>query len=271
MTEPPKLLVPASHNVVVPTVYGPMIVNRHAGEYDMMAKCGRSLTHADIEIVCTLAWCCGPDSLVIDVGACFGTYTLALAKLLAPIGGRVMSFEPQMWLYQCMTGSLALNDISNVDSRPYAVGAASGIVTVPGLDYTKTASFGSLPILEFADDTSYGDIGQEVDHERSVQVPMIAIDDLHVRPSLIKIDTEGMELEVLKGAEGTISRNRPVIYFEHIKSDKDALVAWVEARDYQTYVNGCDYACLPREKRERFPQFEYEPERVTERVGVFGG
>jgi FkbM family methyltransferase len=158
-----------------------------------------------------------------------------------------------------------------VDSRPYAVGSCSGIVTVPGLDYTKTASFGSLPIFEFADEKAYGDIGQEIDHERSLQVPMIAIDDLHVNPSLIKIDTEGMELEVLKGAEATIDRMRPVVYFEHIKADKDALVTWIEARDYLTYVNGCDYACLPREKRHMFPQFEYEAEKVTEPVGVFGG
>ena len=182
-----------------------------------------------------------------------------------------MSFEPQMWLYQCMMGSLALNDISNVDSRPYAVGATSGIVTVPGLDYTKPASFGSLPIFEFADDHAYGDIGQDADPEKSYSVPMIALDDLHVNPHLIKIDTEGMELEVLKGAAQTVDRVRPVLYFEHIKADEDGCLAWVKERDYLTWVNGCDYACIPREKRHLFPQFEYEPVRVTEPAGVFSG
>ena len=234
-----------------------MIINRHAGEYDTLAKYGHSLTHADIEVVCMLAYCLGPGILAFDVGACWGTYTLALAKLLAKTGGRVVAFEPQMWLYQAMLGSMALNDISNVDSRPYAVGDKLGLVTVPGLDYTKQASFGSLPMKEYADEHALSDIGQAPDPEREYQTQMITLDSLNAEPALIKIDTEGMEMAVLLGAEQTIERCRPVVYFEHIKGDKDALVKWIEDRGYETNVNGCDYACIPHEKRHLFPAFEY--------------
>ena len=251
------------HNVVVHTVYGPMIINRHAGEFDCLAKLGKSSTHRDIEIVCTLAYCCGPGALVMDVGACWGTYTLALAKLLAPTGGCVVSFEPQKWLYQAMLGSLALNDITNVESRQYAVGDKTALVTIPGLDYTRQASFGSVPMLEYADEHALSDIGQKPDPDRQYQTQMITIDSLNANPALIKIDTEGMEMAVLRGAERTIEQWRPVVYFEHIKGDKDALVKWIEDRGYEASVNGCDYACIPHEKRHLFPQWTYGDDTET--------
>jgi predicted O-methyltransferase YrrM len=109
-----RVIDPVRANIVVPSVYGPIIVNRHAGEADTLMKFGTSHSHKDIELVCVLARCGGPDALVIDVGACFGAFTLALARVLAETNSRVLSFEPQRWLYHCMCGTLALNDITNV-------------------------------------------------------------------------------------------------------------------------------------------------------------
>lgn len=234
-----------------------MIVNRHAAEFDSLAKTGKSSTHADIETVCALAWCDGPDVLALDIGACWGAYTLALAGMLAPRGGRVVSFEPQKWLYQCLMGSLALNDVDNVDCRNVAVGAECGLCTVPGMDNRAQASFGSVPIREFVNDKSW-DIEAPADTSRDYEVPMTTVDDLKLAPNLIKIDTEGMELLVLQGAEVTIQLYRPVLYVEHIKTDEAALVKWFESRNYVSYVNRSDYIGIPRERRGRYPKIEYE-------------
>ena len=45
-------------------------------------------------------------------------------------------------------------------------------------------------------------------------VPMITIDSLNVAPSFIKIDVEGMEFDVLKGAKRTILEHKPIVLIE---------------------------------------------------------
>lgn len=258
------MIVPPRHNQVVDTIYGRLIVNRHAGEYDSLAKYGKSVSHKDIETVCALAYCDGPDVLALDVGACFGTFTLALAGVLADRGGHVMSFEPQRWLFRCLMGSIALNDLDNVTCHNVAVGAANGVCTVPGMDNLKETYFGSIPIREFASENSW-DVAEQPDARLDYKVPMITLDSLGLAPNLIKIDTEGMELLVLAGAEETIGRSRPVLYVEHIKTDEAALVKWFESHDYISYVDGSDYIGLPRERRQRYPQIAYA-EQAGEKV-----
>ena len=53
---------------------------------------------------------------------------------------------------------------------------------------------------------------------------MMTIDSLNLsRLDLIKIDVEGMELEVLQGAEATLGRFRPIIIVEQLKASKQEI------------------------------------------------
>ena len=55
---------------------------------------------------------------------------------------------------------------------------------------------------------------------------------------LIKIDAEGMEEAVLKGAESTVSRLRPVIYAENNSRDRSAgVLRWLLEREYAVYFH----------------------------------
>lgn len=244
------------HNAVIETEYGRLIVNRHAGEFDPLAKIGQSGSHHAIINVCTIAYHCGPGALVLDVGACFGAFTIPLAQVLTPLSGTVMAFEPQRWIYHCLCGSVALNDLDNVICNLAAAGPHDGHCTVPGLDYRKPAHFGSLPIKEWATEGSYDYVGQEPKEQLSQRVKMVAIDSLGVRPALMKIDTEGMEVRVLDGAQSTIRQCRPVILVEHLKSGMPAIEGWFANKDYDLHVDGCDYLCIPHEKAGLFPPVE---------------
>src|SRR5438067_6170352 len=68
-------------------------------------------------------------------------------------------------------------------------------------------------------------------------VPLVTIDSLDL-PSchLIKIDVEGMELDVLEGANRTLQQFRPLRYVENAQPEKSpALIAYLLALDYRLF------------------------------------
>ncbi|WP_404818077.1 FkbM family methyltransferase [Quatrionicoccus australiensis] len=62
----------------------------------------------------------------------------------------------------------------------------------------------------------------------------------------MKIDIEGMEEMALAGAVETIERNRPLVLIEWLKSDKQKLAAFFEQRQYEVFVMGGNFLCLPQ-------------------------
>jgi FkbM family methyltransferase len=162
-----------------------------------------------------------PGMTILDVGANIGLLTLPFARLVRP-GGRVIAFEPQRSIYQMLCGNLALNAIDNVFAHNSAVGRQAGSITVPPIDYTLPGNFGGVSIgVSGAGET----------------VPLVTIDSLALaRCDFIKIDVEGMELDVLEGAGNTLRRFRPCLYLENDRLEKSpALIEFLLALDYQLY------------------------------------
>jgi len=146
-----------------------------------------------------------PGMTVLEVGANIGVFTVPLARFVHP-GGRVIAFEPQRIMYQMLCGNIALNAIDNVVAHNCAAGRSSGSVAVPSVDYGKPGNFGAVSLAR----SSQGDI-----------VPLVTIDSLAL-PSchLIKVDVEGMELDVLEGASSTLRQFRPLLYVENDQPEK---------------------------------------------------
>src|ERR1043166_7372284 len=73
-------------------------------------------------------------------------------------------------------------------------------------------------------------------------VPIVAIDDLALLGvSVIKIDTEGFELEVLKGARQTIERERPLLYIEAGDSERHEAV-----RAFMDELGFVEFGCFAK-------------------------
>jgi FkbM family methyltransferase len=161
----------------------------------------------------------GAGEVAVDVGANIGTVTLALARTVGP-AGRVVSLEPQRLVFQCLSANLALNGVTCVIALPFAVGRTGGKIAVPALDLATEANFGGTRLGQ----------GQET-------ALMIALDSLTLkRCSLIKLDVEGMEFEVLEGAAETIRRTQPVIYFEaKTGPGTERCIAWLLERGYRLW------------------------------------
>jgi FkbM family methyltransferase len=167
---------------------------------------GRSLstygewTEPEIELLTRLL---RPGDMAVDVGAYLGTHTIPLARAVGPRGA-VLAFEPQPVAMQLLNANLAGNAITNVKLSPTLCGAAHGFARLPTLNYDAPGNFGGTAFAPTSDPAV----------ER---LPMAPLDDLVPgdRLRLIKVDAEGMEAAVVRGARGLIDRFRPILYVEN--------------------------------------------------------
>jgi FkbM family methyltransferase len=67
---------------------------------------------------------------------------------------------------------------------------------------------------------------------RSVESEIVRIDDLSLSPTIVKIDTEGLEYEVLGGMQKTIARSRPFVMLEAAWGRREEIKRFLETRDY---------------------------------------
>jgi len=149
-----------------------------------------------------LAFTLAADDNCIDVGAHRGSILAEMLRV-AP-AGRHLAFEPIPHL-----ADLLRRDFPSVEVRQSALADHAG--------YSEFAHFRSHAEgwsgLRFRPLPT----GEEPDVE-TIEVRLETLDEVvdpAYRPAVIKIDVEGAELQVLRGARGTLARHRPVIIFEH--------------------------------------------------------
>jgi FkbM family methyltransferase len=140
----------------------------------------------------------------LDIGANVGLMSLVAAGAVGP-NGRVDSFEPLPEIGQLLASSVAINHLPNVRVHPFALGSAPSMLTMSRhLEINRGSAS-----LAFK--------GSE---ENQIQIRIETLDGFEAEtraqpPAMIKIDVEGWELEVVKGAVGTLSRDpKPVLCIE---------------------------------------------------------
>ncbi|MBM3559525.1 MAG: FkbM family methyltransferase [Alphaproteobacteria bacterium] len=141
-----------------------------------------------------------PGGTAVEVGSHVGALTVPLAKRVGS-RGRVVALKPQRILFHMLCGNLALNQLAQVDARQAAAGRRNGTMRVRPGDYLRGASANMMPL-------SARDSGETV--------PLVTIDSLELPVChFIKINADGMESDVVAGAEDTIYRDRPFLYVEN--------------------------------------------------------
>jgi FkbM family methyltransferase len=235
-------LTPINNFTVLDTVYGKWIVNRHAQYHaETFIKTGYpvdpDLTGLMISIVNTL-----PDNcVVVDGGANTGVVSVPLAHAVKDRGGQVYSFEVQRSLFYALCGTAALNDLDNLNVFNCGLGAEATTLSIDNIDYSQPQDFGMVSLVD------QSRIQQQQDHSA---VDIVPIDQLGLdRLDFLKLDVEGMEIEILKGAENTIRTHRPWAYIEFWTVGKAAVMDWFKDMDYSFYqIKGADVICCPNEK-----------------------
>jgi len=165
---------------------------------------------------------CPRDGVAVEVGANIGTLTLVIARAVGP-AGYVYAYEAQRIVFQTLCANLALNSIVNVDARYAAAGAEPGWILVPDIDYTQRNNFGGIAVNGFTSGRKVARVSLDADLDPA-------------RLDFIKIDVEGMELEVLRGADALIRQFHPLLYVENDRVDtSEVLIRHILNLDYRLY------------------------------------
>lgn len=143
-----------------------------------------------------------PTDVIWEVGANIGSQTIPLSQFVP--SGEVIAFEPQLEIFKLLCANLSINNCENVTPLWMALGDIDGETPLPEVNYQQAWNFGAISLLE-------------IENPSNKKVVVNKIDSLKrfSQPNFIKIDVEGMELMVLKGALETISNNRPLMYIEN--------------------------------------------------------
>ena len=137
---------------------------------------------------------------VWDVGANIGYLALVAARIVGPTG-TVLAIEPDPQCAEAVRRNAALNDLRQVDVVEAAAARAGGtadLVVVRDRLWTRLAS-----------------VGDHHESERTARVRTIALDDVEAPPpTLVKIDVEGAELDVVAGMSRLLREARPIVVCE---------------------------------------------------------
>jgi len=140
-----------------------------------------------------------PGQTAIDVGANMGFVTTMFASIVGR-EGRVLSFEPSPAVFEKLQKTIAANELDQVIPMNFGCGSSSSVERLKQV----TRSSGNASIIAAGRDSV------EIRVERLDDVAEVWADPV----SLLKIDTEGYESEVLEGAHHLIEQHRPIIYLE---------------------------------------------------------
>ena len=205
-------------NTLINAKYGSMICNKfdkYVGQ--ALIKYGE---YSDDEIVLFKSLCQKGDT-VIEIGSNYGSHTLPLAKIVGK-NGTVIAFEPQRIVFQTLCANMSLNSLSNVFCFQKAVSNKKSKLFLPSINYAQEGNFGGISMQK----------------EGSEEVEVVKLDKFLNLDSLklLKVDAEGMEIEVLKGAKKIIKLFSPFLFIENDRFDKhNDLVTYIDALGYDMY------------------------------------
>ena len=162
------------------------------------------------------------DTAVLDIGANIGNHSVFFSGIF----NRVFAFEPNPQVYRLLSFN---SEGSNIVPLNYGLSSENSLLTFA----IDSVNLGGSKVLDRTSNSPAEDLG-------TITVEVRRLDDeVELRRevvSLIKIDVEGHEIEVLRGATDLIETARPVIVFEQgkdsISEGSSEVIDFLRRRNY---------------------------------------
>ncbi len=138
-------------------------------------------------------------TLAVDVGANLGIHTLLLSRCVGD-EGRVIAFEPMPFLNERLCANVELNGLTNV------------VIRRKGVGNERTVAHMDMDPEDF--NIGRAHISAQGDHAITLTTLDHELKDITSPVSLVKIDTEGYELDVIKGSRRILEEHRTVLVCE---------------------------------------------------------
>lgn len=176
-----------------------------------------------------------PGQIFVDVGGHFGFYTLLAAHLVGE-RGKVFTFEAAPRVFQILKSNTQA--LPQVEVFHQAVSETSGSLVFYEFPLSHSEYNTLLPV-QFEQSEWF----HKVPHQK-VEVPSVCLDaffgKVHSQPDFIKIDVEGAEFEVIKGATGLLQQHKTVVAMEFLAAKRGntehyRAMALLEKLGYQSY------------------------------------
>jgi FkbM family methyltransferase len=183
---------------------------------------------------------CRPGSTAIDIGAHIGIFSFFLAKQVGK-KGRVYSFEPSPFTFGVLQQTVKYNGLQDIiEPRMQVVSNSHGNIPFFLSNSSDISNANSINMKNIPDGNA-----------KRIMIPAIMLDDFlndaafsHL--SFVKIDAEGAEFEILKGATALIKKYRPYMTLEiHPNTFEDPVKTQGEMFDL---ISSLDYKMQRNDK-----------------------
>ena len=193
-----------------------------------------------------------PGAVFLDIGAHHGVYSVVAAKKLGA-NGIVAAFEPSVREYRRLRMHLRLNRLGSVRAEPLALGSAA-----------CTQKFFQIT----NGDNTRGGFRPPASEDRvsEISVETVRLDDYVsqfplARVDFVKLDVEGGEREVLRGASSVLTKFRPILICEILDATTQAwgykareIIQMLESFDFAWFDIRSNGSIVPHKIREHYPE-----------------
>ena len=173
-----------------------------------------------------------PGDIVFDIGANVGFYTLLGSRLVGN-SGRVIAFEPVIQNLSYLERHVRMNRLRNVMILAVACADSNSLLT-----FRSGVNRATGHLADTSQDAGIYQTGH------SVWVPALTVDEFVAKsgllPKVIKIDVEGAELHVLKGAQQSLIAAKPKIFLSiHSAQLRSVCLDYLQQKGYSAHpLNG---------------------------------
>jgi FkbM family methyltransferase len=164
------------------------------------------------------------DSIVLDVGANVGVFSLFAARRIDPLKGVVLGFEPQRYLYRLCIANSVVNNLNHCHFMNKAIHSTLSTIQLPEMDYSIPGNFGSFCVREQPSVTG-----------ATSAIECIPLDSVMLpRVDFVKIDVEDAIEDTFMSGTKLFEKHMPVMHLEGDKKESP-LKRWLRGKGYRMF------------------------------------